>query len=332
MDQRQAGRGQQSRRAALRALPTPVDVELYVQDAAPLLEVLGDLREPRIADLDALLREVDDLRGTMRRDLTLAATAVESGDDDLAGWLLLGENGTVRSFEERALAHLSDLEAREAALHETPDQVIPVPVTAPRRLRRMMPAAPLVAACAALFGFLTGAVPGMGSPPSSPSTSNVALDSYAELADLASRGASDHRITEAAMKFHRDLAPLVTAGTPDPAAIEKAIALLQSERAVIASGSDSPALLAVLRQADALVARLRASLPRKSTRPLIVVPAAPQQQRSAAPKSSPTPKASPAPAPSSSPVASPKPSTTSSTSPTPSSSPSNPLPSTPLKN
>lgn len=327
MDELRTGDDLSRRRAVLRALPTPVDVELYVADAPPLLEVMDDLPEPRIADLDALLREVDDLRSSIRRDLGLAATAAEAGADELAGWLLIQEDGAIRSFEERALAHLHDLEASETV---EPAAVVP----APRRVRRMMPAAPLVAACAAVFGFLT--IPAAPAPTSDPQTSNVALESYAELTRLATGGASDSRITAAAQQFHADLAPLVAAAGSNPAAAEKAIALLQSERAVIAAGADdSPALLAVLRQADALVAKLRASLPRRSVRVPVVVPQ-PQTETEQQParRESARPKASSSPKPSASPSASPKPpaspQATTSPKPSPSPSESNPLPTSPL--
>jgi hypothetical protein len=327
VDERSAGQGQPPRRRLLRALPTPTDVEIHVQDASPLLEVIDDLPEPRIADLDALLREVDGLRTTLRRDLTLAATAVEAGDNDLAGWLLLGDGGEVRAFEDRALAHLS-------AMAETESAVEPL-IPAPRRARtaRMMPAAPLVAAAAAIVGFLTGVVPGTGgSPVTSPRTSNAALDSYAHLTQLASNGASPSRLSAAAQKFHADLAPLVAAAGTNPAAAEKAIALLQSERAVIAGEADSPALRAVLAQADLLVQRLRATLPRRLVRP--VVPIAPQQSEprhsSTGPKSSPSAKPSASPSPKVSPKPSPSPSPTSA--PQPAASPTssgNPIPHTP---
>ncbi|MDT7549132.1 MAG: hypothetical protein QOE84_1526 [Actinomycetota bacterium] len=330
MDERPAAQGQPPRRRLLRALPTPTDVEIYVQDAPPLLDVIDDLPEPRVAELDALLREVDGLRSTLRRDLTLAATAVEAGDNELAGWLLLGDGGEVRSFEDRALAHLSAMD--NAPVDEPAANVAPVP--APRRAARMMPAAPLVAAAAAIVGFLTGVVPGTGgSPMTSPRTANAALDSYAHLTQLASHGASPSRLTAAAEKFHADLAPLVAAAGTNPAAAEKAIALLQSERAVIAGEADSPALQAVLAQADLLVQRLRATLPRHVVRPVVpVVPPQQAQQRhqspgnrstaSTKPSASPSPKASPKPSPSPSASSAPKPS------PSPSSS-GNPIPHTP---
>jgi hypothetical protein len=288
VDERSAEQRRATRRAALRALPTPTDIELEVRDAPPLSEVIDDLPEPRISELDALLRDVDALRDTMRRDLTLAATAAEAGADELAGWLLLNESGAVRAFEDRALARL---DALEAASVEVPD------IPAPRRVRRMLPAAPMVAAAAAIDGFMTGAIPGTGGPAvTTPKTSNSALQSYAHLAQLASTGASATRISAAAEKFHAALAPLVADAAANPAAAEKAIALLQSERAVISGEADSPALRAVLAQADLLVRKLRATLPHpvRSQLPLVVE----HRQASTAPKSSPAPKATPSPSPS----------------------------------
>ncbi|GAC1444753.1 MAG: hypothetical protein NVSMB55_22200 [Mycobacteriales bacterium] len=298
----------------MRALPTPTDVEIYVDDAQPLLEVIDDLPEPRIADLDALLREVDTLRSTMRRDLSLAATAAEAGEPDLAGWLLLGEGGAVRSFEARALSHLAKLGDIEAG---------PTPALIPgRKAARMLPAAPFVAAAAAVVGFLTGVVPGAGSAAvNTPTTSNAAMQSYAQLTELASHGASASKITDAAEQFHAALAPLVASDGANPDATEKAIALLQSERAVIAGEGDSAALRAVLAQADALVRTLEATLPgRRAAR--VVVPVAPVsnhgEQNAGPSRTSPKPTPSPAVSPSAAPAASP----TSSPTPSPSRTPS----------
>ena len=327
MDQ-EAGQGRSPRRAGLRPLPTPTDVEIVIADQAPLIEVVDELPEPRIAELDALLREVDNLRATMRRDLTLAATAAEAGADELAGWLLLSEDGEVRAFEQRALSHLHALEAAD----DDDESVAPALIPAPRRVARMLPAAPLVAAAAALVGFLTGAIPGTGGPAlTSPKTSNAA-QSYAQLTQLAANGASPSRISAAAEKFHSDLEPLVAAAGSDPEAAQKAIALLQSERAVIAGEADSAALRAVLAQADLLVRKLRAKLPRTT----VVVAAGPATssgtKSSAAPKSTSSAKASPSPSPKPSPKPSPSASPKASSSPAPSSSPSDsgPFPGAPV--
>lgn len=340
MSERPADPAGSSRRAVLRALPTPVDLpdapvgdDLWIQDAPPLLQVIDSLTEPRIADLDAFLREVDDLRTTIRHDLTLAATAAAAGEDELAGWLLLGEDGQVRSFEERALARLGALEASEAnASIEAP--IVP----AVPRSRRVFSAAPFAAAAAVVFAFVAGAVPlPGGSSELAPGTRNVAVSSYAELTQLALEGASDSDISAAAQKFHDDLAPLVAAGLTDRIAAENAIRMLQSERAVLAAGAtSSQALRAVLREADRLVAKLRASLARVPVRP--VLPVSPEQEqarreqaperRESSTKSSSSTKPSPTPTAKPSPTPSP---TSTSASPQPSSSPTptDPLPKAP---
>ena len=322
-----------TRRATLRALPTPTDLGFdspLVEVDPPLLAVIDDLHapsSPRVPELDALLREVEDLRSTIRRDLTLAATAAEAGADDLAGWLLLGSNGAVRRFEDNAQAHLAAAELAEVAT--------PVVVPAPRRFARLLPAAPVVAAAAALFGFLTGVVPGsLGGGVTSPDTSNTAaLDSYAQLTRLVTSGASDSSISAAARRFHAELAPLLAAAASNPAAAEKAIALLQSEHAVISSDDNSPALQAVLAQADALVRKLQASLPGHRLRTPMVVPLPqpqdqPRRQQASEPKESTAPKPSPSAPPSAKP--SPRPSPTSTAAPSASPSPDyGPLPQSP---
>jgi hypothetical protein len=322
--------GRATRRAVLRALPTPTDVEVdgrFVDVDPPLLDVVDALHappSPRAPELEALLREVDDLRSTMRRDLGLAATAAEAGADDLAGWLLLGSDGAVRRFEDNAQAHLAAAELAERA------EELPA-VPAPRRRARLLPAAPVVAAAAALLGFLTGVVPGsLGDGVSSPETSNTAaLDSYAQLTRLATSGASASSISAAAARFHADLAPLVAAASTDPAAAEKAIALLQSEHAVITSEGDSAALRAVLAQADALVRTLQARLPKHRLRVPSAAPLPqPQdqprqqaQQPAQQPTQQPAAKSSPSPSSKPSPKPSPSPSATPRTSPSPDSGP-----------
>jgi hypothetical protein len=170
-------------------------------------------------------------------------------------------------------------------------------------------------------------VPGTGGAAvSAPKTSNAAM-SYAQLAHLAASGANANDISEAAERFHADLAPLVADAGSNPDAAKRAIELLQSERAVIAGQADSPALRAVLAQADLLVRRLRATLPRP-TRPGVPVAPVPARHESAAPKSSPAPKVSPSPSPKASPKASPSPTPSSRSS--SSASPSDgPIPHTP---
>ncbi len=322
------------RRAVLRVLPTPVDVtpdeQLWVRDAPPLREVIDALPEPRIADLEALLRDVDRLRSTLRQDLTLAATALDADEPALAAWLLAGQED-LRAFEQSALGHLDALaDGAPAPAHvgEEVEPVVELPVAAgARRHRRYLSAAPFAAAAAVVFAFVAGvASPPVADRGADQRIDNAALASYEEFTQLALAGGSVSEISAAAERFHDDLAPLVDSPLTDPAAVTHAIWLLQSERAVLIAGGDSSsALSGVLREADRLVARLKAGLSRARARVAVPVkgllPDEDRQERdkaaasrkqsspkptaarqSAAPKPSPTPTATAAPKPSPSPT------------------------------
>ena len=337
------------RRAVLRVLPTPVDVvpdeQLWVQDAPPLHEVIDDLPEPRIADLEALLRDVDRLRATLRQDLSLAATALDADEPALAAWLLNGQDD-LPAFERSALGHLDALADRDVAAGEAPPEVepdVPLPLAAGAgRHRRFLSAAPFAAAAAVVFAFVAG----VASPPTvertvDPRIDNAALASYEEFTQLALEGGSVSEISAAAERFHDDLAPLVASPLTDPAAVTHAIWLLQSERALLIAGGDSSRELSgVLREADRLVARLQAGLSRARARAAVPVgellPAEDRQERdkpapskqqssprpapakqSAAPKPSPTPTATAAPKPSPTPAPTSQPSPSPTGQPTP---------------
>ncbi len=317
------------RRAVLRLLPTPTDTTpdepLWVCDAPPLLEVIDGLGEPRIADLDALLRDVDDLRGSLRRDLSLAATAAEAGEGELAAWLVTQDDG-LRAFEARALGHLDALAIADDDVLR--DDVLP----ASRPRRRMLTPAPFAAAAALVFAFAIGVgTPSNTLDPSTPATDNAAaLASYEAFSQLALEGGSVSQISAAAQEFHDELAPLVARPGTDPAVVSQMIRLLQSERAMlIAGGTSTQALTQVLREADRLVARLRANLNQAG----LLVPVPEQKPRSEPspakerPRSStrPTPAASSTPSPK--PTTSPKPSASPSASPKPTATPTSPAPS-----
>ncbi|MCW2779504.1 MAG: hypothetical protein JWN17_3229, partial [Frankiales bacterium] len=83
---------------------------------------------PRVAALDALLREIDGIRSSLETDLTLAAGAVEAGAPGLAASLLSGDRSDLAAFQDRALGHLAALEAAvEAAAAPAP---APAPASA----------------------------------------------------------------------------------------------------------------------------------------------------------------------------------------------------------
>ncbi|HVE74171.1 MAG TPA: hypothetical protein VNA30_03645 [Mycobacteriales bacterium] len=305
----------------LRALPTitPTPDALPTDVPPPVLGAVGDPSLAREPELLALLREVDQLRTSLRSDLTLAATAAQAGEGEMAQWLVRTDEDAVHTFEERALGHLAAMDSKPGAVSERRT----------RRLRRMLPAAPMVAAAAAVLGILAGVVPnnGVSSPPAVTDVS-AAMASYGELHRLALDGAHPNEMAEAAEQLHEDLAPLLAQAKGDPAAAQQALAMLQGEQAVlVAGGSTSLQVQAVLREARALVATLRAGLPTRR-----LAPGAPRtglelstqnEQRSTAkpkPKPSATPKpkpASPKPSASAKPSASPSSSSSSSSSSSP---------------
>lgn len=260
---------------------------------------------PRVEALDSLLREVDDLRLTLELDLTLAASAVESGHPLVAAEILSDDRDALHRFEERALGHLEEL--------DTP---------APRKsVWAQAHAAPIVAA-AALIGLLAGGAPHVVGPaPDQPSQTVAASDSLERLQELAALG-DPEQVRAASRELHRQLAGVVANAKTDPAAAQTALLLLTYEQSAIVRSGDSHALADVLRQSQALARAIVAALPAsaRSAVPAVVM-AAPEP--SSSPKPKPRPSAS----------SSPKPRPSASAQPSPSSSPSRdpyPLPSPPI--
>ena len=315
----------------------PVEPAEPVEEPGPAVE-----DAPRVLDLTALLSDIDALRLTLQTDLSLAAAALEAGADDLAGELVDGDLGEVRAFAVRAADHLDQLAALDAVQDEAPVDEAPVPL---RRRRRMLPAAPLVAA-AALLGFFVGVVPDRaGSESSGPAAmTSAALAGY-ELSRLAEEGAPPEALREAAEELNDELAVLIAQAAEDPAAAQQAMMLLQTTTEVLARQGDTGVLRGVMAEARALRKRLQASLPsvqrpgrpvRLPARvPMVSVPrveAEPEQRRSGEPQPAAKSESSPAPAPKPSPSAttpppSPAPSPSPSTSPEPEDD--DPLPGTP---
>lgn len=332
MDERD-GTGQAPQRRAVRRLrAVPGDLRADVPTAHERdCEALGGLRRPvlsavgegadapRVAALDALLKDVDDLRASVRRDLGLAATAVEAGEDDLVAFLLDRSTDDLRDFEDRAdgrLADLADVDAPGLPVAVGADDPGP---GSRLRTRRLAPAAPLVAAAAALFVGLSGGVPALSG--GATTASGSAGRSLASLSDLIEAGATAEQLGAAADQLHDELVPLLPTASSDPQAAQEAIDLLNRETAVLLSSADTdhPEVRQAIADAQALVRMLK----RAVNRPSVKAGLPPVKVEQPEPKPEPSPSsapssAKPAPKPSSSPSS--KPSSTPSS--TPSSSPS----------
>jgi len=257
---------------------------------------------PRVAELDALLREVDELRLTLETDLSLAASAVEAGAPQLAVEILDSDRDALRAFEESALGSLAALAA-------------PAPA-ATRRMRLTGHAAP-AAAAAVLVAVLAGLMPqGTGARPGDITTSTVAAsDSLARLQDLVAMG-DEQQVRLASATLHEQLAGVVAQAKSDPFAAQQALLMLSYEQSAIVAHGGSDALADVLVRSRELAQAIRAALP-KAVRSF--APAVPVDEQKPQPKSSAKPAATTAPKPSSSPKPSPK---ASSSSPAPTASPS----------
>jgi hypothetical protein len=249
----------------------------------------------RVEALDALLREVDGLRLTLEIDLSLAASAVESGVPRVAVEILSNDRDALRRFEERALDHLATLDRR-----------------APHKgVWAQAHAAPIVAA-AALVGLLVGVVPHIVRPTDAPTSAVAASDSLERLEELARHGDAD-QVRAASIALHQQLAAAVANAKTDPAAAQNALLLLRYEQSAIALSGDSRALADVMRQSEALSRAIVAALPpaaRSAVPALEAVSAEPEPSSSPKPKPKPSASSSPRPRPSASsqPSASPSPS------------------------
>lgn len=299
--------------------------------AADISALLPGEDAPRVADLSALLGDIDALRLTLQTDLTLAAAALEGGAPDLAAELVDGDLTEVRAFAARAAGHLARLDQPVLPADE-------IPVAVPLRRRRILSAAPLMAAAAALIGFVAFVPSRDGAAPETSMTS-ATIAGY-ELDRLAAEGAPDEQLRRAAEELNDELAVLIAQAADDPAAAQQAMLLLEKTTEVLSRQGDSDVLRTVMAETQALRARLREALPVVAQRPVrpvrpvvrAVVPVLPrvqeepEKERASSPAPQSSPKASPSPSPSSSPSpvapAAPSPSPAPETSPEPSQEPS----------
>ena len=242
---------------------------------APRIAVASAQEATRVPGLAALLAEVDRLRRDLRADLTLAATAVDAGEPALAGFLLRpgsGPTDRLEDFRHRALAHLHQLEQDEravvAALAPTgpvgvgPVGVGPVGVgPAPRRVRRwLLPATPLVAAAAALFGFLAGVAPDrLTSEPTR--VGHSARADFALMSLLADGDAPIGELSAAAAALHASLLPLLARAAADPVAAAQALSMLRAETELLQGLPDSAQLSDLIDQARLMVSELIVAVP-----------------------------------------------------------------------
>lgn len=297
--------------------------------AAEVVGLLPGEDAPRVAELHALLGDIDALRLTLQTDLTLAAAAVEGGAQELAAELVESDLAELDAFSRRAGEHLARLDRTGSSAGPSPADELPVQV--PVRRRRVLSGAPLMAAAAALIGFVAF-VPSRGTSAPDTTMTSAALAGY-ELTRLASEGAPDEQLRLAVEELNDELAALIARAGEDPLAAQQALLLIEQTAQVLSRQGDSGVLRSVMAETQALRARLRDALPVAAQRPArpprpalrVVAPQAPRvevepeklRSSSPSPQSEPKPSPAPTPSPGTSP-SSPPPSPSPSPQPTPS--------------
>ena len=308
----------------LRALPTARPALSAVATGPAQIEALLPVRTPprlaltvldeaaRVPGLAALLRDVDNLRQSLRTDLSLAATAAAAGEPELASFVLhgpdLGTSTTLAAFEQRALAHLTSLELAERGAPGDQGPRAPGGHSAPAlrtrtRRRRLIPAAPILAAAAALFGVLVGLNPHT-SRTGLTGADTTATAALARVSQLAFGDAPAAELSAAAAALHASLLPLVAQAAANPQAAAQALSILQVETDILQRSSNPGLLLDVIDQAQVLVRQLLAALPSRLPAGVTVQPVRTPDPAPATRPPSPSP-APPSPAPRTSPSASP---------------------------
>jgi hypothetical protein len=278
--------------------------------------------------LDAIIRDMRELRLTLASDLSTAAGATEDGAYDVAGDIVDGDRADVARF-----ARLIDERLRR--VERFPTAPAPRPTSSPawrRRIAVALPIAPVVGALALSAAAATGALPLPGQSHSPAPAVNALANgrlpsSFTQLVKVVHNDPSASQVIAAATKLHRQLTQLIARSSNDPQSVAEVAQLLQLEQSLLLK-AQPPGASVVLNQNRRLAARLVTLEPsatpslRPTDLPTVAPSHAPARHRSDTTRTT-TTKASPKPSPSEQ-HRSPSPS------PSPSGSPSsNPIPGVP---
>ncbi|HWH29951.1 MAG TPA: hypothetical protein VNU26_13515 [Mycobacteriales bacterium] len=270
---------------------------------------------PDPVQMGALLDDIGALRLSLSVDMDVLASAVDLRAYDVAAEVVDGERADLAAFSDRASARLSADAARDAPPAPVGGGVV-------RVLRAALPAAPALAAAAALIGVLAGLAPGpRGTAPDPFVGSNAG---FAELFGISEATALEAE-RDAAEALRQEVVRLMALVMHDPPAAAQALESLRSRVEQVQDDDERAALSEALAEVARLLASLDVRLDatvvtdvvadagavREGRVPLPAPSAAPARsdggtERSAGddpstgqPSADPSPAASPAPAPSS---------------------------------
>ncbi|MFL6237943.1 MAG: hypothetical protein ACJ735_00425 [Actinomycetes bacterium] len=209
-------------------------------------------RRRRTADakVDALLRDVTNLRLTLNTDLTLAAAAAEEDRFDVAAEIVDIDRAELAAFVHTAASKLQPPEqSAEAPARRRPEKLA-------WRHRFALAAAPAMLTAAAVI-----AVVGMSGGTTPRATSQPRLvASYSALTELVKSNEDPAALLAVGRELNQSLAQLIAAAPNDPAKARQALRILMAEEILLRAHNPSGGA-ALLAQAQALVRRLRQTVP-----------------------------------------------------------------------
>ncbi|MFP5220176.1 MAG: hypothetical protein ACLGIG_10655 [Actinomycetes bacterium] len=200
---------------------------------------------PDAVQLGALLDDIGSLRLSLSVDMDVLASAVDLRAYEVASEVVDGERADLAAFVDRAAARLASHDACQAP---------PAPVRrgVVRVLRAALPAAPALAAAAALIGVLAGLAPGPRTTAPDPFAASNA--GFADLFGVEPTTSTAER--DAAEALREEVVRVMALAMHDPRAAAEALQSLSARVEQVEDDAEREAL----RDALAEVARLLASL------------------------------------------------------------------------
>jgi hypothetical protein len=246
---------------------------------------------PRSAELDGLLRELDQLRRTLETDLSIAAAAVEEGSFEIATQVLSHDQSVLRAFGGQASHRLrtSQPPRHLPSSHRSGLRRLLVGVAGPIALTA---AAAALVVTALLTAGPTAVPPGQGSAaPQTSDTLRASLTSltqpYRALVELSDQSAPDLKVRAASARLNAGVRGASEQLRTDPIAATAALGILQAERQVLDQRDVAGTMSDLISRNQQLTQEIQATMPAGAvpapTDPVLTVPQQPQPTEQPAP-------------------------------------------------
>jgi hypothetical protein len=213
---------------------------------------------PRSAELDALLRDLDQLRRTLETDLSVAAAAVEAGSVDVAVDVLEHDQQALGVFSGRAGQHLRP--ARRPGLRR-------LLTTSAGPIGLAAAAAAVVAIAVLAPGQRTPSGPDVAAGPSETQSATLTASltalamPYQALVELSDENAPDHQVRAAAGRLDAGVRQAQPQLRADPLAATAALGMLQAEHQVLKARDTAGSMSDLVQRNQQLSQQIRDQLP-----------------------------------------------------------------------